>query len=196
MTTTMPKPHSRTFRRLASFASTFALICLGFSSAPARADILGACSAVDLITCAATDVGKPCQGGGKCLAVPCAQSTGGMTTMVYKCDACPTIVAVPSGTCTLGNMGTACGGDGGAGTCAIVSPQCQTDTGADKVSCQIPSTEKPTGPPAGSGSSGGSGCDIAPKPPKPTAIGLGLVIAGLAFFVVDRSRARARRRSR
>jgi hypothetical protein len=192
MTTTMPKHSSPSLRRLVQAASAVALIFLAISSAPARADILGECIAINLITCAATDVGKPCQGGGKCLAVPCSKAGASPTaTMVYKCDACPTIVGAPAGTCTLGNMGTSCSGDGGTGTCAIISPQCQTETGADKVSCQIPPTETPTGPPAGEGGSS-SGCDVAPKPTTPTAIGLGLVVVGLVAFFVDRARRRSR----
>jgi len=185
-----PKPP-----RLTLTVSALALISLAFAASPARADILGECSAItDLITCAATDVGKPCQGGGKCLAVPCSQQGGTPpSTMVYRCDVCPTIVTVPDGTCTFSNMGSTCGnsGDGGTGTCAIISAQCQTSTGAAKLSCQIPSTEKPSGPPAGEGGSS-SGCDIAPKPPKPTAIGLGLIAAGLLAFFVDRARRRSR----
>jgi hypothetical protein len=186
-----PAPHRP---RLARAASALALISLAFATSPARADILGECSAItDLITCSATDVGKPCQGGGTCLSVPCSKPTATPpASMVYKCDVCPTIVSVPAGTCTISNMGTACGGgDGGSGTCAIISPQCQTSTGADKFSCQVPSTEKPTGPPAGEGGSS-SGCDISPKPTQPTAIGLGLVAVGLAAFLVDRARRRSR----
>jgi hypothetical protein len=181
------------YPRLSLLASAFALISLAFAASPARADVLGECSAIDLITCSATDVGKPCQGGGKCLAVPCSQAGATPTaTMVYKCDVCPTIVSAPSPTCTISNMGTNCaGGDGGSGTCAIISPQCQTATGAEKFSCQIPSTEKPTGPPAGEGGSS-SGCEVAPRPMTPTAIGLGLVAAGLVAFFVDRARRRSR----
>ncbi|HVU51167.1 MAG TPA: hypothetical protein VHL80_10800 [Polyangia bacterium] len=189
----MPKPPSQPLRWLARFASALALASLALAASPARADILGECSAItDLITCAATDVGKPCQGGGKCLALACSQGGPGSTaTMVYRCEACPTIISVPAGTCTLTNMGTACGGDGGAGTCGIVSSECQTETGADKISCQTPSTEKPTGPPAGEGGSS-SGCDIAPGPPKPAAIGVGLLAAGLLAFLIDRARRRSR----
>ena len=44
---------------------------------------------------------------------------------------------------------------------------------------------------AGKGSSS-SGCDIAPKPPKPTQIGLGLVAIGIVIFLVDRARRRSR----
>src|SRR5262249_41757853 len=124
MTTTMPRRPAQKHPRLALAASALALISLAFAASPARADILGECSAItDLIHCAATDVGKPCQGGGECMAIPCSASQ--KASMVYACDSCPTIVTVPDGTCTLGNMGTTCGnsGDGGTGTCAIISPQ-------------------------------------------------------------------------
>jgi hypothetical protein len=194
MTSTMRVLRSSSFPRTFFAPLALALAFLAFSSAPARADILGTCDTLsDLITCKATDVGKPCQGGGSCMAVPCAMGQLGQgATMVYKCDTCPTIVAAPSGFCTFTNMGATCGdGDGGSGTCSIISPQCQTATGAAKVSCQIPSTEKPTGPPAGEGG-GSSGCDVAPKPPKPTAIGLGLVVVGLLAFGIDRARRRSR----
>jgi hypothetical protein len=198
MTTTMPKHRSLLIRRLASIAGTLAAVFLAFAGTPARADVLGECSSITLITCAASDVGKPCQGGGSCMAVPCAKGQlGANPSMVYKCEACPTVIPVPSGTCTLGQMGTACGGDGGAGTCEIVSSECQTSTNADKVSCIIPAAQ-PTGPPAGEGSSS-SGCDLAPIRPaegkestRPTALGLGLVVVGIAAFFIDRARRRHR----
>jgi hypothetical protein len=192
MTTTMPQPPSPKSPRFALAVSAFALISLAFAASPARADILGECSAItDVIQCPATAVGKPCQGGGKCLAIPCSASQ--KASMIYGCDTCPTIVSVPDGTCTLSNIGTTCGnsGDGGTGTCAIISPQCQASTGAAKISCQIPSTEHPTGPPAGDGGPS-SGCGIAPKPMTPTAVGLGLIAAGLVAFFVDRARRRSR----
>jgi hypothetical protein len=241
MTTTMNRLHSLLRRRIAHLAGAMAMVFVGLSGTSSRADVLGTCDALsDLITCAATDVGKPCQGGGKCLAVPCSQGQlGSSPTMVYKCDACPTIVATPAGTCTYSNMGSACGGgdggaaDAGAGTCSIISPQCQTDLGTGKLECQNPAAAQPTGPPAGEGGGGSgglgaagsgaggsstagsgaggssaagsgaggsstagstssSGCDIAPKPPKPTQIGLGLVAAGLVIFVIDRARRRSR----
>ncbi len=190
MTTTMPRPRRPPFHRVALAASAFVLIFIGFSIGPARADLLSPCSSLeDGIICAATDVGKPCQGGGACLAMTCYNST--QTTshqgMVYLCIACPQIVSVPTGTCTANNMGTACSGDGGAGTCGITPPACRT-TGVDGYSCQTATTARPTGPPAGEGSS--SGCDVVPKPTKPTTIGLGLIGIGLAVFFIDRARRR------
>jgi hypothetical protein len=241
---TMPRLASLARRHLPFVGGGLALAFVGFWSTPSRADVLGSCDALnDLITCAATDVGKPCQGGGRCVAIPCANGQlGAGTTMFYKCDTCPTIVAVPAGTCSYTNLGSTCatdgGTDGGSGTCATISPHCQTDLGTGKLECQIPSTENPTGPPAGetggsggasatgsagatgtaghsgagtAGSGGGSGtagsgaagsaagksstssgCDIAPKPPKPTQIGLGLVAIGIVIFLVDRARRRSR----
>ena len=192
MTTTMPKTLSRPSRWPVQAA--FALIFLAFSGGAARADLLSPCSAFDmgLFTCAATDVGKPCQGGGNCLAVSCYQSAANpSTTMVYKCEACPTIVSVPAGTCTNSNVGTTCG-NGGTATCGVLSPECQTQTGGDKYSCQGPPPATPTGPPAGEGGSSSSGCGVAPRPVTPTAIGLGLVAAGLVAFFVDRARRRSR----
>ena len=237
---TMPRLASPARRRLPSVGGGLALALVGFWSAPSRADLLGSCDALnDLITCAATDVGKPCQGGGKCVAIPCTNGQlGAGTTMFYKCDTCPTIVTAPAGTCSYTNLGSTCAADGGAdagsGTCGIVSSHCQADLGTGKLECLIPATEKPTGPPAGeTGGSGGagttgtaghsgagtagsgvgsgtagsgaagsaagksstsSGCDIAPKPPKPTQIGLGLglVAIGIVILLVDRARRRSR----
>jgi hypothetical protein len=183
---------ARPFFRL---PAALALAALALWSPPSRADLLATCDGyASLITCAATDVGKPCQGGGQCFEMSCSSSpTASTPTKVYRCDACPTIVAAPAATCTLSNMGTACGdGDGGTGTCAIISPWCQSSTGASKVSCQVPATAKPTGPPAGSSAGTSSGCDIAPKPPKPTTIGLGLIAVGLVAFLFDRARRRSR----
>jgi hypothetical protein len=191
MTTTMLKTPSRSFRW--PLRALFGLICLGFSGGAARADLLSPCSTFDmgLIACAATDVGKPCQGGGNCLAVPCYQSASTpSTTMVYRCEACPTIISVPAGTCTTSNVGTSCG-NGGTAMCGVLSSECQTQTGGDKYSCQGPPASKPTGPPAGEGGAS-SGCELAPRPMTPTAIGLGLVAAGLAAFFVDRARRRSR----
>jgi hypothetical protein len=171
--------------------AAFALAFLALSATPARADIPPSCDAQgSLITCAATDVGKPCQGGGKCHEVQCV-SGGDAVAKVYKCDACPTIIAAPSGTCTISNMGSACSdGAGATGTCGAIRSYCNTS--ADKFVCQKPSTETPTGPPGGMsvGNSGG-GCDVAPDPSQ-GMIGLGLAIAGFVFVVVERVRRRNR----
>jgi hypothetical protein len=171
--------------------TALALAWISAWSAPARADIPPSCSAFDaLITCAAGDVGKPCQGGGQCYEVHCSAGAAGST--LYKCDACPTVVA-SADECSFADLGKACGGDGSAATCAVLPPHCITAGG--KFACQTPATAKPTGPPSGGGAAGttggttkSSGCDIAPNPPKPTMIGLGLVAAGLVFFLVDRKR--------
>jgi hypothetical protein len=178
-----------------SFASLIvALLLAGWSSA-SRADIPPSCDAESsLITCAATDVGKPCQGGGQCFEIAC--QSGASAMKVYKCAACPTIVAAPAETCTYAKLGMACSGDGGTGTCGVVPSYCNTA----KLACQMPAQSVPTGPPTGGGSTDGGaagnssgGCDIAPNPPKPTAIGLGLLAIGAVVFAVDRVR---RRRSR
>src|ERR1035438_6948179 len=77
---------------------------------PSRADIPPTCDTFDaLITCAAADVGKACQGGGQCYAISCG-TTSDMT--LYKCDACPAVVSAPDAGCAPSNFGTACG-DGG-----------------------------------------------------------------------------------
>jgi hypothetical protein len=174
--------------------AAFALAVLSAWSAPARADIPPGCNAYDaLITCAAADVGKPCQGAGKCYEVGC--SNGGDGEKLYKCDACPTIVG-SSDECWEGNLGQPCGADGGGAVCKTLPYHCARN---GKFACQTPATVKPTGPPAGSGAAGksgggkSSGCDIAPNPPKPTMIGLGLVVLGLVFFAVDRRRRGSRK---
>jgi MYXO-CTERM domain-containing protein len=179
------------------FAFLFLAVCgvLLLSSPQARADIPSTCGSLDsLINCAATDVGKPCQGGGQCFEMSCL-NTGASTSVgkVYRCDACPTVLAAP-GTCTITNMGTACtGDDGGTGTCRVIAPHCATTS---KFVCQTPAAAAPTGPPlttvGGKTELGGDGCDIAPGPGKPTMIGLGLVGVGLAFFLIDRARRRSR----
>jgi hypothetical protein len=177
---------------------------------PSRADIPPACDAFDaLITCAAADVGKACQGGGQCYAVSCGTSTG-MT--LYKCDACPAILSAPDAGCAPASFGTACG-DGG--TCSTTPAYCNTS--AMKYVCSGPAPTKPTGPPAGeAGGSGGgggsaagghggsgqvadcpacksSGCDLAPRATGPGAIALGLLAVGMAALLVDRRRRRKRR---
>jgi hypothetical protein len=185
-----------------SFASLIAALLLTAWSAASRADIPPSCDAESsLITCAATDVGKPCQGGGHCFEIPC--QSGASAMKVYKCAACPTIVEVPADTCTYAKLGMACSGDGGTGTCGVVPSYCNTA----KLACQVPAQNDPTGPPTGSagadgggstdggaaGSKSSGGCDIAPNPPRPTAIGLGLLAIGVVAFAVARLR---RRRSR
>jgi hypothetical protein len=182
---------------------------------PSRADIPPTCDTFDaLITCAAADVGKACQGGGQCYAVSCG-TTSAMT--VYKCDACPAVVSAPDAGCAPGNFGTACG-DGG--TCSARQAYCNTS--APKYICAGPPPAKPTGPPAGesggaggggtagSGGSAGSGgyagvdglcpscgskgggCDVAPRATGPGAIALGLLIVGMAALFYDRRRRRRR----
>jgi hypothetical protein len=175
---------------------------------PSRADIPPACDAFDaLITCAAADVGKACQGGGQCYAVSCGTSTG-MT--LYKCDACPAILSAPDAGCAPAKFGTACG-DGG--TCSTTPAYCNTSS--MKYVCSGPAPAKPTGPPAGeTGGSGGgggsaaggqggrgvsdcpacksSGCAVAPRATGPDAIALGLLIVGLAALFYDRRRKRRR----
>jgi hypothetical protein len=119
-------------------------------SLPGRADIAPTCNAFDaLITCDAKDVGKACQGGGQCYAVSCGT---GMT--VYKCDACPAILAAPDAGCEPSKFGTACG-DGGM--CSSTQAYCNTSS--TKYVCAGPTPAKPTGPPAGEsgGASGSTG---------------------------------------
>jgi hypothetical protein len=181
-------------RSALSFISLVALTCAGLWAGAARADLAPTCDQIDsLVTCAATDVGKECQGGGHCFEMGC--SSGSSPVMkVYKCVACPTIIDTPAGTCTFNNSGASCSGaDGGSGTCAVVSGVCNST--ADKAVCQVPSTETPTGPPAGSTAGGGDsgGCDVAPRPTE-GSIGIGLLIAGFVFVVIER--VRRRRRSR
>ncbi len=134
---------------LASFRF-LVLIAATAWSLPSRADIPPTCDTFDtLITCAAADVGKACQGGGQCYAVTCG-TTSAMT--LYKCDACPAVVSAPDAGCAPGNFGTACG-DGG--TCSPRQAYCNTS--APKYICAGPAPAKPTGPPAGEigGAAGG-----------------------------------------
>jgi hypothetical protein len=207
------------FGRLA--AGGLVLAAIAAWAPPAAADTLPLCDqSSSLITCAAADVGKPCQGGGMCYAMPCA-NIGGMNGMVYKCDACPTVLAQPDGGCSQSNLGTPCS-DGG--TCSGINGYCGAAT---KFVCSSPASSKPTGPPAGetdggagggagsgtggsagssagggpgggagSGTSGGAGssgggCDVNYGAPTAGVIAIALVAVGMVFLVIGR-----RRRSR
>jgi hypothetical protein len=174
-------------------ASALAILVLW--SAPSRADLFVGCGALDsLITCAATDVGKECQGGGTCFEMFCSDSPGSTQMTIYRCMACPTIV--DAGACSTSNLGSPCGAADGGATCGVVNTTCLSSTATNKYLCQIPPAAQPTGAPLGDNktSSGGSGCDIAPKPPKPGTIGLGLLGLGVVFFAVDKLRRRRRSR--
>jgi hypothetical protein len=177
---------------LRALAAAFALAALTLWSLPSRADIPPSCdSESSLVTCAATEVGQPCHGGGTCFEMTCGSSAGPLSK-VYKCDTCPTIIAAPSGTCTFDNMGSTCGdGDGGTGTCAALRYYCNSTP--DKFVCVAPPAAATTdGGATDKSTASSSGCDVAPRPPKPTTIGLGLVAVGLAAFCIDRARRRAR----
>jgi hypothetical protein len=119
-----------------------------------RADVAPSCddgpySLASFITCAAADVGKPCQGGGSCYAMNCEGGTTGFTNMtVYKCYTCPTIVAYDGGCYPPGN---ACG-DGGE--CSDIPGWCLPK---NHYSCAIDAPAQPTGPPAGEDAGVGGG---------------------------------------
>ena len=135
------------------FGALLTLMVVATAAPPAAADLLPTCDQPSsLITCDAVDVGKPCQGGGMCYAMPCA-NIGAANGMVYRCDACPTVLPLPDGGCSPSNLGTPCS-DGG--TCSGVNGYCGATT---KFVCSIPAAARPTGPPAGEtgGSGGGSG---------------------------------------
>jgi MYXO-CTERM domain-containing protein len=148
-----------------------------------RADSPPSCDSEDsLITCAAADVGKPCQGGGFCYAMNCVGDTTSSTEMtLYKCYTCPTIVAYDGGCYPPGN---ACG-DGG--TCFDVPPWCVQSS---KFACEVPAAAQPTGPPAGEAgsSSGGCGCALARGAPTSVEISGGLLGIGLVFLTISRRR--------
>ena len=204
---------------LSSLLRLLVLVAATAWAVPSRADVLPGCTAFDtLITCAETDVGKPCQGGGQCYAVSCGTGTA-PTMTIYKCDACPAIVSAPDAGCEPSKFGTACG-DGGM--CSSSQAYCNTSS---KYFCAGPVPPKPTGPPVGeSGGTGGSGsggasanggaggnvggagggvavcpscksnggCDVAPRATGPGAIALGLLIVGMAALFYDRRRKRRR----
>lgn len=178
-------------------------------SLPTRswADLPPSCDAENaLITCAASDVGKACQGSGQCYEISCANGASAMK--VYRCDACPTILDVPAGTCTFQNMGAACAGDGGNGTCGVIPYYCNQS--AQKVVCFIPADVKPTGPPsaagtsgsdagagagggsaggaAASGGGGGGGCELWPWPVTSVGVGAGLAVLGMSILFATRRR--------
>jgi hypothetical protein len=189
--------------RPSTLSATLAITLLSLWNSPSRADIAPLCGYGTAVICAATDVGKPCQGGGKCLEVAC--ENGPSPGTVYNCITCPTIVHAPAGSCTVSNMGTTCGdGDGGTGTCGAINPSCNTTS--DKFVCQTPAQTSPTtdagsndasgGAGAGAGSSGttsgSGGCDVMPRPPKPGTLAIVLIVFGGVFLIVDRLRRRKR----
>jgi len=135
---------------------TLTPIALLAAAPAARADIPPTCDMeASLITCAAADVGKPCQGAGQCYAVSCLATTPSTTTATeYKCDACPTVVTTSSVTCSTTNVGTACGT---GATCTVLSAWCAA-AGGSKYVCAMPAAAQPTGPPTGeTGAAGGGG---------------------------------------
>ena len=135
-------------------ASVVAPIALLAWSPIGRADIPPTCDGeASLITCAAADVGKPCQGAGQCYTVPClVTGASPTTTTVYKCDACPTVMPSSGAACSTTNLGTACVN---GGTCMVLSSWC---AGAgSKYVCATAAAAQPTGPPAGETGAAGAG---------------------------------------
>jgi hypothetical protein len=195
-TTTMLRSRAairhRTSRPL-TLPAAIALAFLALGSAPSRADLATTCGQLDeLITCDATDVGKECQGGGTCHPMSCSDGPGSTQMTIYLCYACPTIVSAPdAGACLP--VGSACGGADGGATCGVVNTVCLSPSATNKYLCQIPPASQPTGAPAGENhASSGGGCDVAPKPPKPGTIGLGLLGLGVVLFALDKARRRSR----
>jgi MYXO-CTERM domain-containing protein len=208
---------SRSIRQVAAALAAGSSMAFVLAWSPAaRADVPPSCDLeASLITCAAADVGKPCQGGGFCYAVPCATGVGGTLSTMYKCDACPTVLPPPDGGCAPGNLGTACG-DGG--TCSGINSWCTTSA---KFVCSIPAAAQPTGPPAGEtggagggggsagaggggpggasatggttqidnvGSSSGCGCAIGDGAPTAAVIAFGLIAIGIGLLAASRRR--------
>lgn len=167
-------------------------VVLLLAGGTARDDALPPCAGQfdALITCAAADVGKACQGGGQCYEIGCFNGSGSSSGKIYKCDACPTVVP-SSDECAPPNLGRPCGADGSAAICGGLWPHCAT--AGKKFACQTPATDKPTGPPSGSATAKSGGCDVVPSPSDPTVIGLGLVVFGVVLFLIDRLRRRSRR---
>jgi hypothetical protein len=211
--------YHRPMLRPSTFAATLAITLLSLWNSPSRADLLPICGSGSAVTCAATEVGKPCHGGGKCFEVAC--ENGAYPGKVYNCITCPTIIHAPAGSCAISNMGTTCGdGDGGTGTCGAVSPSCNTTS--DKYVCQAPAQTLPAtdagsdaasggggaagardgGAGSGSGAAGAGagssgttssgGCDVMPRPPKPGTLAIVLIVFGGVFLIVDRLRRRKR----
>ncbi|HEY6476000.1 MAG TPA: hypothetical protein VI456_05420 [Polyangia bacterium] len=122
-----------------------------------RADIPPTCDGeASLITCAAGDVGKACQGAGQCYAVPCLATSSGTTSTVYKCDACPTVMPANGQACSTTNLGTACG-DGGI--CMVLSSWCAG--ASSKFVCATAAAAQPTGPPTGETGAAGAGGGVS-----------------------------------
>lgn len=144
---------------------------LGASSL-AFADVPPTCSQFDNdVTCAASNVGQPCTGGGTCYQVSCTSQVAGQGTSqnLYKCETCPTLLdAGATGCNTIGGgaaFGKSCAND--AGTCGKAPAYCpvpsgtyiscieNTDAGA-KQPLEDASTDSPSETSSGGFSSGGS----------------------------------------
>ena len=162
-------------------ASTLAIVVSLASAPAARADSRPACyGATSLITCAAADVGKPCQGAGQCYEIPCSATAP--NTVFYKCDVCPTVLATSSVTCSTTNVGSPCGG---GGYCMVLAPWCASpDLG---YVCARPGLLGPTGPPAGETLDGGDGaCAVGAAAGSTPGIAGGLAVIGLVFLSLCR----------
>jgi len=143
-----------TFVRMVLVLGTMAVAVLGWA-VPCRADVAPLCSSLDsLITCAKDDVGKPCQGSGQCYAMYCGNEAM-QSTAVYKCAACPPVVATTDGSCSSYNqLQMPCGA---GGTCSVLPSYCLTATVTSKLACTGPTPPQPTGPPLGEGEGGAGG---------------------------------------
>jgi hypothetical protein len=184
---------------------------------PAFADVPPSCADFDsYMPCSKDDVGKTCSNGGTCYTITCSVSLSAGTTL-YKCAACPPLVASGSDggadagaeCATLGDIGKSCG-VGNAGTCARTPSYCNLpalacvgpapmlppwDGGAAVDGGDQPPADggQPTVP-GGGASGGGCSCSLASLALRPLFALLSplLLAVGTTALLLDRRRRRAR----
>ncbi len=187
---------------LRSLSIAFVLAASLGTSSLAFADVPPTCAEFDNdVTCSASDVGKPCSGGGTCYQVYCSsQSAGGGTSQnLYKCETCPTLLdADAASACSGPGGGTSYGSPcaGGAGTCEKLPEYCPAPNTTTYLWCVENGTGTMHGVPTGDGgggskggSSSGGGCTMTPDASRGWfTAALGLV--GVAALGLGRQRRR------
>lgn len=134
------------------------------------ADLAPMCSMYDtLAPCAESDQGKPCPSGGSCYKISCVANAM-LGQPIYKCAACPSLVAEAADAGDGGNdAGAACGsfsdmgkacGEGDKGHCVYGPSYCNADQ-PKALRCYGPVPELPAWD---GGTPGEAGADANPDP--------------------------------
>jgi len=104
------------------FSSWFVGLVAILTPSLASADAASCATVANDVTCTAAEVGTPCPSGGKCVEFSCPDAAGSSSTVVYKCKACPTVVADANQTCNMAqDIGKSCGTQA---TCRLSPPDC------------------------------------------------------------------------